>query len=322
MNLNQRTVDGLKPGERRIVWHDQLPGFGVRVTEGSTSYIVDFVIGRRRRRVVIGATQRMSFAQALERALQILAGARRGEDLTVNPRRGMPTFGEVWREMIDEVDRPKLAVRTIEDYQDRAKRLILPRIGKKLVGDVTEADVDRIVAATTGTRNRAYVAALVKKTINHAKRARILPDNHRNPADDVKLKRPDRNNGKGRALELEDVATFGKALVDLEAEGKVSPWVGNLLRLSLICGLRPGEARSLTWARVNIPRRTMIVVGKTGEREIHLTDSAVAVLSATPQVEGCAFVFAGRRHGRPIVAVNGALRLVQAARRHRTPAAV
>ena len=55
-------------------------------------------------------------------------------------------------------------MRTIEDYQDRAKRLILPRIGKKLVGDVTEADVDRIVAATTGTRNRAYVAALVKRS--------------------------------------------------------------------------------------------------------------------------------------------------------------
>ena len=69
----------------------------------------------------------------------------------------------------------------------------------------------------------------------------------------MKLKRPDRNNGKGRALELEDVATFGKALVDLEAEGKVSPWVGNLLRLSLICGLRPGEARSLTWAACEHP---------------------------------------------------------------------
>ena len=98
----------------------------------------------------------------------------------------------------------------------------------------------------------------LKKTVNHAKPARILPETHRDPADDVKRKRPDRNNGKGRALELEDVATFGKALVELEAEGKVSPWVGNLLRLLLICGLRPGEARSLTWARVNIPRRTMI----------------------------------------------------------------
>jgi integrase len=309
MKLTQRTVDALKPGERRIVWDDSLPGFGVRVTEGSVAFVVDFRLGSRRRRVSLGSTQLKTVQEARDEALDIIANARKGVDASENPRAGMPTFKDVWKKMLDEVDRPKLSPATISDYEDRADRLILPKIGKTLIGDVTAADVDKIVAATTGERNRAYVVVLVKKTINYAKRARILPDSHRNPAGDIVVKRTKK---AGRALETEEIEAFGKALADMEAEGKVSPWLANLLRLSLVCGLRPGEVRTLKWAQVNIPRRKMTVVGKTGARDIDLTDAAIAILSATPRVQGCEYVFAGRRFGEPIVAVHKALGLVQA----------
>lgn len=249
-----------------------------------------------------------SFQEAKDEALEILANARKGVDVSENPRAGMPSFGEVWRKMLDEVDRPKLSPATIADYEDRAERLILPKIGNTLIIDVTPADVDKIVSATSGERNRTYVVALIKKTINHARRARILPDDHRNPAGDVAVKRTKKT---GRALETEEIAAFGKALADIESEGKISPWLANLLRLSLVCGLRPGEVRALTWARVNVPKRKMLVVGKTGEREIDLTDAAVEILTATPRVQGCEYVFAGRRFGKPIVAVYKALGLVQ-----------
>ena len=311
MNLSQRTVDALKPGRRRIIWDDRLLRFGVSINQRTCAYVVDIGSGKRRRRVRIGRTSEVQFVEAVERAQEILAGARRGEDLTVEPRKGMPTFGEVWREMIDEVDRPRLSERTIADYEDRAARLILPRLGRKLIADVSPGDVDKVVAAATGARNRAYAATLITKAINYAIRNRILPANHHNPADGVRLKRPERNAGKERALELADIAAFGKALAELEAEGRVSPWVANLLRLSLVCGLRPGEARTLRWDQVDVARRSMTVIGKTGPRQIHLTDIAIAILDATPRVEGCLYVFAGRRHGRPIAAVNGSLRLVR-----------
>ncbi len=198
MRLTQKVINSIRPGERRFTWDDSLPGFGVRVTEGSVSYVVDFRLGARRRRVALDPVSQTTLVAARERAREILVGARRGDDLTANPRKGMPTFQDVWRTMIDEVDKPKLAVATIADYEDRANRLILPRLGNKLIGDVTAADVDKAVAAATGARNRAYVATLIKKTINHAKRARILPEGHRNPAADIAIKRSAR---KGKALE-------------------------------------------------------------------------------------------------------------------------
>lgn len=309
MKLTQRTVDALRPGKRAFVWDEALPGFGVRITEGSVAYVVDFRLGSRRRRVSLGSSQIKTFAEARDEARDILAQARKGVDISENPRAGMPTFGDVWSRMLDEVDRPKLSQATIKDYEDRARRLILPKIGKTLIGDVTPADVDKIVAAITGERNRVYAIVLIKKTINHAIRARILPIDHRNPAADLKTKRPRK---AGRALELEEIQAFGKALADMEREGKISPWLANLLRLSLVCGLRPGEVRTLKWSAVNLPRRKMIVVGKTGEREIHLSDPAVDILTATPRIQGNEYVFAGRRFGEPIVAVHKALGLVQA----------
>jgi integrase len=309
MKLTQRVIDGLKPGHDRKIWDDSTPSFGVRITAGAVSYIVSFRIGTRKRTVVIGATSQVALVAARGRAREIINGARRGEDLTENPRRGQPTFGDVWRQMIDLVDRPKLSPATIDDYEDRARRLILPAIGKRLIGDVSTADVDKLVSAATGARNRSYLVVLVKKTINFAKRARLLPDGYRNPADDISVKRAPKI---GRAIELDDIAAFGKALAAMETEGRVSPWLANLLRLSLICGLRPGEVRTLKWACVNIPRRRMTVIGKTGERDVDLTDSAVEILAATPRVQGCEFVFAGRRFGKPLVGVHKALAAVQA----------
>jgi integrase len=308
LKLTQKAVAALAPGARRFIWDDGLKGFGVRITEGAVSYTVDFRLGGKRRRVSLGSVDLTPFAKARDSALEILAGARNGVDRTIDPRRGAPTFREVWQQMLDEVDRPKLAPATIADYEDRADRLILPKIGDKLICDVTTADVDKLVSAATGQRNRAYLVALVKKTVNHAKRARILAEDHRNPAAHVTVKRSPK---KGRALETGDIAAFGKALAEMEAENKVSPWLANLLRLSLVCGLRPGEVRTLRWERVNLPRRKMAVVGKSGEREIDLTDAAVEILEATPRVQGCDYVFAGRRFGNPIAAVHKMLRAVQ-----------
>jgi integrase len=309
MRLTQRTVDAIKTGKRRVVGADATPGLAIRVTEGAAAYVVNFQIGGKSRRVVIGRTNQMPLAHARERAQEIVVGARSGVDVTVNPRQGMPTFGRLWRRMIDDVDKPKLSARTIDDYELRAARLIMPQIGAKLVCDITTADVDKVVANTKGQRNRAYVVTLIKKTINFAKRDRILGENHRNPAADVVVKKTPR---RGRAIESEDIEKFGRALGEMEGEGSVSPWLANLLRLSLLCGLRPGEVRSLRWDALNLAKGRMTVTGKTGAREVYLTEAARGVLEATPRVQGCDYVFAGRRYGEPIVAVYKGMKAVQA----------
>ena len=310
MKLTQKAVDAIEPGDRRFMWDDVLPGFGVRVTEGGASFVVDFRVATKRRRVALGSTKLLTLQEARDRAREISVAARQGHDATiVEPARRDPTFREVWREMIDEVDKARLSPATISDYEDRVGRHVLPRIGGTGISKVTPADVDRLLAKVTGARNRAYVAALIRKTVNFAKRARYLDPSASNPADGLVPSRT--KSTAARALETDEVVAFGRALAEMEIEGKVSPWLAGLLRLSLLCGLRPGEAGSLTWARVNLPKRKMMVEGKTGEREVFLSDAAVDVLSAVPRVQGCDYVFAGRRYGKPIVGVYKVLRSVQ-----------
>lgn len=308
MKLTEKEVQKIDPGERRFEWDDDLPGFGLRVTEGAVAYVVDFKVNRRRRRVSLGSTKKIKYEAAKNRAKAIMAAAVDGRDITKGELPDQPTFEQVWREMIDIVDRPRLSPVTIKDYEDRAARQIIPKIGHKRIGDVTPADVDKILAAAPGARNKTYLAALIKKTVNYAIRDHRLPASHHNPAADISVKRGPR---RARAIEEDDLTAFGRALVEMESEGKVSPWAANLFRLSLICGLRPGEVRSLTWERVNIPRRKATVIGKTGEREIDLTDAAIQILTATPRTQGCEYVFAGRRYGQPLVAIHKILKSIQ-----------
>jgi integrase len=309
MKLNQRIVASFNPGKRQILWDDSLPGFGVRITEGSVSYIVDFKVSGRRRRVALGSTALLKYDPARDRAGEIVVAAKKGIDLTLDERRSMPSVQEVWDEMM-ALDRLQRSPATIKDYEDRASRLILPSLGRKLICDVTPADVEKVIALAPGERNKSYIAALIKKTFNFARdKKHYLPETHRNPASGIKVKSTTER--RARALETEDIKKFGAALVDMEQAGEVSPWLANLFRLSLICGLRPSEVRTLNWSNVNLPKRKLIVVGKTGRREIHLTDAAVQVLEATPKVQGCEYVFAGRRYGQPIAAVHKVLWKVQ-----------
>ncbi|MBK5960260.1 hypothetical protein CCR97_18935 [Rhodoplanes elegans] len=269
--------------------------------------MVDFTVGAKRRRVSLGSVHLQPLEKAREKAAGILLAARAGTDATVTDAGDRAMFRAVWDKLATEVDAHKLAEATRESYAERMKP-ILAKFGDMAVADITVADVEAFVFGLNGERNRSFAVSLIRKTINFAKKARILPDSHRNPASDVKTKKPTKRN---KALSVETLTAFGRALAEMETEGKVSPWLANLFRLALVCGLRPGEVRTLQWSAVDYAAREMKVIGKAGERPIYLADEAIAILRATPKVEGCPFVFVGRRFGKPIAAVHKMLTLVQ-----------
>jgi integrase len=306
--LTKTEINRLRPGERRFIWDTDLKGFGVRVTEGAVSYVVDFRVDGKRRRVSLGGVGLMSLEQARRAAAAVLLAARSGTDATVRDQKAPTTFGEVWHRLQVEVDEKILAPATIASYRERIKP-VLAALGKRDISAITVAELKSLVYGLNGDRNRSYAVALIKKTFNHAKQLRILPDAYRNPAIDVPTKRGPKRN---QALDLETLQKFGAALAEMETAGSVSPWLANLFRLALLCGLRPGEARTIEWADVDLAGRRMTVNGKTGRRPIWLAEEALEVLKTTPRVEGCKYVFPGRRFGQPIVALHKALRSVQA----------
>ena len=85
--ITKRAVDAFKPAEReRVVWDDDITGFGVRVHPSSAkAYLVNYRAGNGERkapnkRVVVGRAGRMTPDQARRRAQELLGRAAAGED--------------------------------------------------------------------------------------------------------------------------------------------------------------------------------------------------------------------------------------------------
>jgi integrase len=97
---------------------------------------------------------------------------------------------------------------------------------------------------------------------------------------------------------------------EMVESGQVSPFMAGLLRISLLCGLRPGEAQTLRWSNVNIATASATVIGKTGARDVPLTPAAIEALRKVPHVEGVDWTFPGRIHGQHMVAAQKSIRQI------------
>jgi integrase len=89
MKLKNSTIDrielpiGKMPGKKgdRILWDDDLPGFGVRIREGgSRNYIIQYKIGAQQRRKSLGSTKELTLEQARKLAKKDLGRVANGED--------------------------------------------------------------------------------------------------------------------------------------------------------------------------------------------------------------------------------------------------
>ena len=78
--ITKRTVDALKPHEReRVVWDDDLKGFGVRVhPSGRKVFIVKTRFGGRIIKMTIGPCTAVSAAYARVRAAEIMGITTKG----------------------------------------------------------------------------------------------------------------------------------------------------------------------------------------------------------------------------------------------------
>lgn len=307
--LTQAKTDGLKAGERRIVWDGE--GLGARITEAAVAWIVDYIdpdTGKRTRRVIgqVHGPDRLLLVEARAEAARRRAG---GEAAPAN--RGAMTFQQAWDGLLATA-RLSLAPATVTSYEQRIAHP-LAELGDKALTKITEDDVRKTIFKKAGERDRTYVHTLIRMVINWAIKNRHLPANFHNPASAIR-KREMLDKDKitpAREIAAEHLSAFGLKLAEWESAGKASPWLAGLLRLSLLCALRPSEAREAKWEDVDLTAGTLIVRGKTGARRVYLSLEARTVLESIPRVEGVEWVFPGKRYGQPIVAVHKMLHAIQ-----------
>jgi len=299
--LTKRLLDALRTpdsGELKV-WDTELRGFLVRLrTGGSRKFIVEWMRDRRTRRVTLGDYGPLTVDQARDLARQILAQVAKGEDPAAEraSERTAPTMADLAERYLEQHAALKKKPSSIETDERLLKNYVIPALGRRKVAEVGlkhMADLHHAMRGTPVQANRTL--ALLSKMFNLAERWGLRPQGA-NPCRGIDRFRETR---RERFLSGAEIARLGAVL---EEEAPNEPFVVLAIRLLLLTGARRNEVLTLRWSEVDFERGALrLTDSKTGAKAIPLGPTALAILAATPRLEGNPYVIPGRRAGGRLV---------------------
>jgi integrase len=315
--LTTRYLRTLKPRDREYkVADEKIPGFMARVrTSGHIYFGVQYrykggfrwlTLGRwGESRVAVTAAKARKDAEAAIGALRngIDPAAKRDGD------RESLTLTAFAEEYLERHASLKKKPRSAAEDKRLLKRLILPKLGRRRVVDLSRAEVDRFhagLAATPYQANRALV--LLSTMMNLAERWGMRPE-YSNPC---RLIERYKEAKRERFLSAAELGRLGEALSEAERLGTETPEALTAIRLLLFLGLRRSEVLGARWADVDFEGATLALADtKTGPRRVPLNAPALAVLTALPR--SSEWLIPGREDGEALVNLDKPWRRIRAA---------
>ena len=292
--ITKRTVDALVGQEReRVVWDDDLKGFGVRVhPSGRRVYIVKTRYRGRVIKMTIGPHGAVTPSYARVRAAEIITDARAGKN-PVGRNADAPTMIALGKRFLKEYVATHCKPSTAEEYRRSVKLFIDPRIGRYRVPDIQRSD---IAALHHDMRDTPYQAnrtlGVLSKMFNLAELWDIRPDGT-NPCRHVKRFREEK---RERFLSDVEYQRLGAALKEIEVDGTETASAIAAVRLLMLTGCRLSEIQKLRWQHVDLGAGELRLPDtKTGAKVVYLGDPAIAVLERIDRRDGNPWVIAGRK---------------------------
>lgn len=334
--LTKRVVDdaALKPSAY-FIWCGDLPGFGVRIhPTGKRTYYVDYRNRNgARKRMTIGLHGKVTTEEARKIALQTLGGVVKGEDPAEEraTRRNSLTVKDLCAQYLDAAEKGLIMGKrglakkasTLEIDKGRINRHIVPLLGRKLVKDLTPADVAKFIRdVTTGKtatvektdklRGKAVVeggrgtaartAGLFGGILSFALSEGVIASN---PARGVK--RPS-DKKRTRRLTPDEYRSLGRAIAEAEESGEI--WQNTTgIRLIALTGCRLQEIVGLEWSEVDAAGSCFrLADSKEGASTRPVGCVAFVILDGVDRVKGARYVIPAARRGKgPFGGLNGAI---------------
>jgi integrase len=337
-HITKTFVDRQDPDPARVVLHfdDRLTGFGLKVQpSGVKSYFVQYRDGKGRKaekiRQVIGRHGAWTADRARQKADEILSHVGLG-NAPVHEQRANKTamtLAELCEQYFKDAaagvpmgrsGKPKKPGPLAID-RARIEHHILPLLGKRLVKDLSSADIQKVVNAITvgktavdikrtdsngvlphgrirvrgGAGTAARTVALLGGIMSYAKGLGVCATN---PVNDVTRARTKR---RERWLTAEEFRKLGEAMTAAVAGGATTKWTDEI-RLLAFTGCRKNEIEALKWAEVDLEGQVLqLSDSKTGASRRPLGRAAVSLLRARAENrDDDVYVFpAARRDSRP-----------------------
>ncbi len=299
--MTDALVKGTSAGTRAqiFLWDSDLKGFGLRVTNrGAKSFILDYRVSGRQRRITIGSYPDWSVAAARKQASQLKRDVDRGSDPMAERHadRAAPTMNELW-ERYRESYLPRKSARSQVDEAIIWEKLILPALGAEKVADVRHEDVEalhRDITIKRGTPVRANrVIEVLRRAFNLALRWQLREGN---PATGV-LRNPE--NKRQQYLSPEQLARLS-ATLDAHPE----PVSANAIRLLMLTGARRGEVLGATWDMFDLEKGVWVKPSahtkQRREHRVPLSSAALALLRSMRETSPGRCVFPGKAPDQPL----------------------
>ena len=294
--ITKRTVDALAGQEReRVVWDDDLKGFGVRVhPSGRKVYIVKTRYRGRVIKMTIGPHGAVTPSYARVRAAEIITDARAGKN-PAGRNADAPTMIALGKRFLKEYVSTHCKPSTAGEYHRSVKLFIDPRIGRYRVPDIQRSD---IAALHHDMRDTPYQAnrtlGVLSKMFNLAELWDLRPDGS-NPCRHVRRFREEK---RERFLSDVEYQRLGAALKEIEVDGSETASAIAAVRLLMLTGCRLSEIQKLRWEHVDLEAGELrLPETKTGAKLVYLGDPAIAILEHIDRRDGNSWVIAGRKPG-------------------------
>lgn len=291
--LTARSIEMLKAGDaRKEIPDGLLPGlYLVLQTSGQRSWAVRYRgHGGRTVKHTLGRYPALDLTAARDLARAALRAVAEGRDPGQEKKQARAHQADDIESVIDRfverhcrrVNRP----RTAQETERLLRQHVLPRWRGRRLHDITRRDVldvlDRVVdGGAPIAANRVFSAT--RKLFNWAVARDIIPSS---PCAGVKP--PSAERSRDRVLSDEELRSVWRA-----AEQVGGPF-GNMVKLLMLTGQRRDEVAQMQWSEIDLSARLWTLprerVKSDQAHEVPLSEAAVAILAAVPQVDQSPYV--------------------------------
>jgi integrase len=308
-SLTQLGAERLRPTDREVIyWDTNFPGFGLRVNpKGSKTFILQYRYRQpdgtlKERQEKLGRLDHLTVAQARDRAREIKARASAGVD-PVAERKAVEAVKKA-EQHAREFTFTKLVNRYMSEYAEintKASSVGITNgllqqwcavLGDRPVGNITKKDVldflnDHLAQHPDGS-GRIAGNNLLGRLSHVYKWAQGKDLVEHNPALNV-AKPQSKAKSRDRYLDAEEIKSFWAACDEVG-------WpIGPIFKLLLLTGQREREVGEMPWSELDLANRVWnIPATRTKNAKahtVHLSDLAMEIISALPQINGSKYVF-------------------------------
>jgi integrase len=286
--LTKQVIDETPfPSAGQVLVRDtELPGFGLRVTKGRKSFILEKRIRGRMRRLTIGPYGPLTVDQARKLANTHVGAISQGNDPAQvrQDRLHEATFGNLTDQYLERHAPRKRSAR--DDRGMLQTHLAVFRTRK--LTDLNRNDVARLHAKVgeTAPYRANRLVALLRKMFNLARDWGLYAGD--NPATRIQLFT---EQSRDRFVQPDELPRLFQAI---DEEPDIS--VRSVFVTALLTGARRGEVLAMRWEDVNLARAVWRIPHTKAGRShlLPLPQAVVSILRRVPRREGVSYVFIGQ----------------------------